>query len=204
MFKLRAIAGDIAYQLKRGFAYRSIQHAQMRLFTTWLPLALAMITTVAFALLSKFPKIYGDKALLDNTLTVIATLPGFYFAGLAAVATFGGGAMDQPMADPAPKIKWKIGGQFRVDSLTRRLFLCYLFSYLVIISFAICVALIFVSAAEDSVHDLKSYMVDAGGAAQTWWWVKIVCIFVLNLPIASLAVSTLHGIYFLTERMHQP
>jgi hypothetical protein len=177
----------------------------MRTYTTWLPLALTFVAVVIYVVLPVQPALVGEKGLASSLLTIVSTLPGFYFAGLAAVATFGNATMDREMPAPAPAVDMRIGGQMLTDvPLTRRLFLSYLFSYLVILSFGLCFALITINALSGSIDAFHTAIVRETGATWPWFTVKALVSIPLTLAFASMVVSTLHGVFFLTEKIHQP
>lgn len=195
---------QLTYELSRGFAYRGIKHAGMRTYTTWLPLALAVIVVALYVVSPVKPKLVGSSGIASSLLTLVSTLPGFYFAGLAAVATFGNPTMDQVMPAPAPQVDMRVTGQTVPVELTRRLFLSYLFSYLVIVSLLLCFALVALISLTDASNALHASIVRCTGVSWPWFAVKGVIGFVLTFGFASLLVSTLHGIFFLTEKIHQP
>lgn len=195
---------QLAYELSRGMAYRSIKHVGMRTYTTWLPLVLALSMTVLYVISPIKPKLVGSSGMASSLLTLVSTLPGFYFAGLAAVATFGSPTMDQVMPAPAPKVDMRVTGQTVPVDLTRRLFLSYLFSYLVIVSLALCFALVALISLTDASNALHASIVSATGLVWPWFAIKAGIGLGLTFGFASLLVSTLHGIFFLTEKIHQP
>lgn len=195
---------QLLYELSRGFAYRGISHGEMRTYTTWLPLFLTILAAALYALLPVKPTLVGSEGLVESLLTLVSTLPGFYFAGLAAVATFGSATMDHEMPAPAPQVEMRVRGQQVPVKLTRRLFLSYLFSYLVILSFGLCLALMAINAFAPSIDVLQAAMCRWTGAAWPWRAVEGVTGFVLTFAFASMIVSTLHGVFFLTEKIHQP
>jgi hypothetical protein len=195
---------QLAYELSRGFAYRGIKHAGMRTYTTWLPLALAVIVVALYAISPVKPKLVGSSGMASSLLTLVSTLPGFYFAGLAAVATFGNPTMDQVMPAPAPKVDMRVTGQTVPVELTRRLFLSYLFSYLVIVSLALCFALVALISLTDASNALHASIVRGVGLVWPWIAIKTLIGLALTFGFASLLVSTLHGVFFLTEKIHQP
>jgi hypothetical protein len=195
---------QIIYELGRGFAYRSISHSEMRIYTTWLPLALTFMAGIFYVLVPVKPSLVGTGGLVQSLMTLVSTLPGFYFAGLAAVATFGSDAMDQEMPDPAPEVELRVRGQYVRVKLTRRSFLSYLFSYLVILSFGLCFAILVINSLTSSTGLPQAgapYAVDVGWLWLTFHWALGL---ILTFAFASLIVSTLHGIFFLTEKIHQP
>jgi hypothetical protein len=197
--------GQLIYELGRGFAYRRISHNEMRTYTTWLPLALTVAAVAIYIVLPVKPALVGSTGLASSLLTLVSTLPGFYFAGLAAVATFGNNTMDTEMPAPAPTIDLLVNGKIVKDNpLTRRLFLSYLFSYLVILSFGLCFALVTINALSGSIDALHAAVVRGNGATWPWFAVKALVGLPLTFAFASMVVSTLHGVFFLTEKIHQP
>lgn len=195
---------QLLYELGRGFAYRRISHDEMRTYTTWLPLALTVVAVAIYVALPVKPALVGDKGLASNLLTLVSTLPGFYFAGLAAVATFGNTTMDKEMPAPAPNVNMLVAGQIVSVPLTRRLFLSYLFSYLVIVSFGLCFALVAINSLSGSIDAMQAGIVRLTGALWPWLMVKAIVGIALTFAFASMVVSTLHGVFFLTEKIHQP
>lgn len=199
------VFGQLIYELGRGFAYRRISHKEMRTYTTWLPLALTVVVVAIYVVLPVKPALVGSTGLASSLLTLVSTLPGFYFAGLAAVATFGNTTMDNEMPAPAPTIDLLVNGRIMKNNpLTRRLFLSYLFSYLVILSFGLCLALVAINALSGSIHALQAALIYATGATWPWFAVKGMVGVPLTFAFASMLVSTLHGVFFLTEKIHQP
>jgi hypothetical protein len=114
------------YELVRGFAYLRIRHDKLRTWQFKFPFALAVACTTLFFLLPSPPVLLTKDGLIASNLSVISTLPGFYFAGLAAVATFNGLNMDAVMAAPSPKLITVVGGSPVEVELSRRQFLSYL------------------------------------------------------------------------------
>lgn len=196
---------QLIYELGRGLAYRRISHPEMRTYTTWLPLALTAIAVGIYLLLPSKPALVGERGLASTLLTLVSTLPGFYFAGLAAVATFGSGSMDKEMPHPAPTIDMLINGKMvKGIALTRRLFLSYLFSYLVIVSLIICFAFVAINSLTEAIDVLRIWLADIGGHPWLWYTVKAAVAISLSFIFFSMIVSTLHGVFFLTEKIHQP
>ena len=195
---------ELRYELSRGMAYRQIRHGEMRAYTTWLPLGLWIILISIYLLLPQKPVLLGKDGTLSTVLLAISTLPGFYFAGLAAVATFGATAMDQEMPSPAPELDILVGGRTVQSKLTRRQFLSYLFSYLVIISFLLCLIMIMLNISTLSLHALKCKLHFLMFGEHIWQFGKLIAIMALGALFSTMATTTLQGIYFLTEKIHQP
>lgn len=193
----------IGYELSRGLAYRAIRHPDMHWYTRTLPIATTLIASSAILLLPSPPTLLGKDGLVAASLSVLSTLPGFYFAGLAAVATFSGLNMDAAMPSPAPTIKVKVAGALSSVSLSRRQFLSYLFSYLVLLSFALCVASLLVAAATPTLMDVKAHLLKSD-LGLVWFGARSFGVIAYAAVSSSILVTTLHGMFFLTERIHQP
>lgn len=194
----------LGYQLSRGLAYLRIQHTEMRPYRVYLPWLLTLGMVAVLALLPAKPIYLGKDGLLASVLAVAATLPGFYFAGLAAVATFGEPNMNLPMPNPAPVLNMRVGGGVVPTELTRRQFLAYLFAYLVVLSFALCILLIAVQIAAPTAGMLRAYLVPYVYGAVFWGLIKYAVLGLIAWISACTIATTLQGIYFLGERMHQP
>lgn len=193
----------IRYELGRGLAYRSIKHPDMHWYTRTIPLLFTAIGSAAVLFLPSPPIILGKDGLVAGSLSVLSTLPGFYFAGLAAVATFSGLNMDAAMPAPAPTIDVRTGIVDTKIDLSRRQFLSYLFSYLVLLSFALCVASLLIAAATPSLIEYRNELI-IGGKQWVWTLLRIGGVIGYVLTASSILVTTLHGMFFLTERIHQP
>ena len=194
----------IVYELTRGLANRGIRHRDMHWYTTTIPLALTLVGSAAIFWLPSAPALLGKDGLIATSLAVVATLPGFYFAGLAAVATFNGINMDAVMPAPAAEATVRVGDARTDVKLSRRQFLSYLFSYLVLVSFAICGVSLLVSAATPSLQLLKSQLTLYANGGAIWQVGRTLFIVAYVSAAASMLVTTLHGMFFLTERIHQP
>lgn len=191
------------YELVRGFAYLRIRHDKLRAWQLKFPLALAVACTTLFLLLPSQPILLTKDGLIASNLSVISTLPGFYFAGLAAVATFNGLNMDAVMAAPTPKLTTVVGGSPVEVNLSRRQFLSYLFSYLVIISFMVCAVSLAAIAGTNSLYNLHKLLTATGNEA-LWPWLRGGSLAIYITLCCSMVITSLHGMFFLTERIHQP
>lgn len=194
----------IRYELGRGLAYRRISHPGMHWYTRTLPIIISLLFFSIYSALPTTSPLLGKDGVLSSALSMLSTLPGFYFAGLAAVATFDGLNMDAAMPAPAPQLKIEIGGASHSVDLSRRQFLSYLFSYLVILSFGICAFIVIANAIEPSLVQLEKFLSPYKFGGFLWESTKSITKFAFISAISSMIVTTLHGVYFLTERIHQP
>jgi hypothetical protein len=193
---------QLPYELLRGLAYRNIRHSEMRAYTTYLPLALWAVLIALYLLLPAKPVLLGKDGSMPAALSVIATLPGFYIAALAAVATFGGPSMDQEMPSPAPQLAILVKGRETKVRLTRRQFLSYLFSYLVIVSF--CFTMVMLVVVTPSLSLFNSWTSTFRYGDAFWFLAKLGAVMGMTALFSSMVISTLHGVFFLTEKIHQP
>lgn len=194
----------VAYELGRGFCYPTIRHPEFPVYTRWLPLGLAAALIVAYALIPVDPVLLGSSGAFAAVLALLSTLPGFYFAGLAAVATFGAPTMDLEMPPPAPEVDILVGAQKVSVKLTRRLFLTYLFSYLVLVSFILCAALLAMNVFQGSIELLREKIFAMVSGRELWRAITLIVLSPLAFLLSAMVVTTLHGIYFLVEKIHQP
>ena len=192
------------YELTRGLAYLSIRHPSIGWYRFKLPAILTIFLCVIYVALPVKPKLLGDGALFENMLGVIATLPGFYFAALAAIATFNRPGMDGEIPPPAPTIDVVVQGEAEPVALTRRMFLSYMFSYLTVTSLTLCMIIVALNALLPSIEYFQYKMIDWKYLCEIRLLGELAIMVVVILPMSALAFTTLHGLFFLTERIHQP
>lgn len=194
----------LLYELTRGLAYLRIKHPLIDWYTIRLPVLFTAIICLAYAALPQKPDLLGSGAMLSDMLTIIATLPGFYFAALAAVATFDRPGMDVEIPFPAPTLRISVHGKSDDVALTKRMFLSYLFSYLTTVSLGLCCAILLANAAEPTLAAWTASWDNSSVTGMVADSLRVILVASVALPSSSLAVSTLHGIFFLTERLNQP
>lgn len=179
----------ILYQLLRPFSYLSIKHDDKWVYDWLLPI-IATIITCLF-IYNKIPteSIVNETGLISKITDFIASLPGFFIAALAAVATFNKNDIDDLMSNP-PKIEILHQGHPLMIEMTRRRFLCVLFSYLTAISiFITFISRIFLAiTVDETIYTFTS-------------WVGIILFF---LFVWQMILATILGLYYLGERLHTP
>jgi hypothetical protein len=192
------------YELSRWWAYRQIQHPRMHVYLWLLPGILAVFLTVIFFLLPVRPDVSGSNGILAAIIQTVSMLPGFFITSLAAVATFQRPEMDVEMPAPTPSVEMRLDGVKSQVLLTRRMFLSYLFSYLAIIS----LMLVVLCASANLIAPSAVVLVNAAAPVAHQQIITDVLLApflgFLLFWCASMLITTFHGIYFLTERMHQP
>lgn len=139
---------------------------------------------------------------MNGVVGIISLLPGFYIASLAAVATFGGDHMDEVMPDPAPRVFIRTAHTEGPDDLTRRMFLSYLFGYLAITSLLLVAACFVFEIVAPGVREMVETQLPTASALIDA--IRAITVFGVSFVLGSILVTTLHGTYYLMERIFQP
>lgn len=135
--------------------------------------------------------LFEENGLLVQVNTLIGPLTGFYVAGLAAIATFQNGPLDNIMKGSPPELKQIRGGKEFIEKLTRRRFLAIVFGYLVFLSFSLFLAGIFaVSLLADP----------ADGETSA---VRLIFLSIYSFGLTSLIMVTLLSLHYLIDRIHR-
>lgn len=182
----------IMYQLLRPVSYVLIKHEDKHIYDWSIPLLLSIVTLAVFSFIGGgwsvgFSMIAGFSEFVQN-------LPGFFIAALAAIATFNRVDIDKTMdGKHPPSLDTWVGNQVVNQPLTRRRFLCLLFSYLTVESFLIAI----LGIVADSVGFVSNEGVLQANVVSAW----VFATFFVFISF-QLLVSTLHGMYYLAERVH--
>lgn len=179
----------IIYQFNRPFSYLKIKHEDKWIYDWAAPFVLSIATLAICYLYIPLENLLGDNGLISELTSFVANLPGFFIAALAAVATFNKHDIDQLMANP-PKIEILHHGSSLMVDMTRRRFLCVLFSYLTAIS------IFLVIGAKIGL----ALIIPAEYYLPVAWVGVILFIFILWQMI----LATVLGLYYLGERLHTP
>ena len=182
----------------RPLSYLTIDHSEKRVVDWIYPLALSTLTVIAIFSLKVFGavSIYSADGLVSRVVGLVQSLPGFYIAALAAIATFNKADIDMKMPSPAPKINISIRGKIEEIDLTRRRFLCLMFSFLAAESILIVVIAFF---AESALIPVKNLL-----PKQLYTPTSLVFLFVFFTMFWQMIVATFWGLYYLGDRLHQP
>lgn len=190
---------SLRYQLSRPFAFLCIKHKSLLWIQWWIPTIACVAITGLLTFSPEKIRLFGDRSYTNYTVSILTTLPGFFIAALAAVATFLRPELDKEIPQPTPTIKIFNNGQKTEVELTHRVFLCYMFAYLTAISLTtitICVFLdLLNSGYTKSIVELLNT-----GCIIAFRFFYIAIITWLN---SSILVVTLFGLYFLAERIHK-
>ncbi|GKX46108.1 hypothetical protein [Pectobacterium carotovorum] len=180
----------------RPFGYFNIKGISGKKAYDWyIPFGLTLISMSYFHVLGiPFNELSKDGGFIKTTVSFISNLPGFYIAALAAIATFNREQIDYPLigenGDPFIEVVVTKENGVTVNSqekLTRRLFLCMLFSFLAALSITIVMLNAFASPALSVFSNL---------------WLHTVYSTVFIFLIWQLLVGTFFGLYYLGDRIH--
>ena len=189
----------MSIQILRPLSYLGITHDGSTLpWVNWgLPAVISGVIVVGVGYFMPIVNVFHSGGVIDKLLSFVQSLPGFYLAALAAVATFGRPDLDSPMAGNPPRAKViNAQGNLQEVALTRRRFLCMMFSYLTALSFAITVAAIAgIALAEPLAHIIGNQATNA---------LRFVGAFAYLLLTTQMLMVTLWGLFYLGERMHTP
>lgn len=191
------------YQITRPFAFLRIKNSELMVLRTTIPAIITLALCLIYFVIPYKPDITGDKRYVDYVLQIVGALPGFYIAALAAAATFTNNSLDEEMSGSnVPTLEIRRGGETFSVSLTLRVFMCHLFAYLCVLSFVTCLfgilimefAPIFRKIGEDNKQLFVMPALSVVSYIFVGWF---------TFCILRIFTVTLHGLYFLVERMHQ-
>lgn len=187
----------LTYQLLRPFGYIAIHHPVKRIVDWYVPLGMLIVGLLAIWPFRDGMNIWASNGLVASAQGFVQGLPGFYVAALAAVATFGaqGSSLDRVIPEPTPTLATHFAGTWVEMKLSRRRFLCFLFSYLTALSIVLCLYAYYAQAIAQPARKLLPHAVDA----LSWLAIAVYMFFLFQL-----VVVTLWGLYYLGDRMHQP
>lgn len=185
-------------ELARPLSYLTIRHPDntVHLINWVIPIVAGLLYAVVWHFTRLNIDTFGSAGLLSKIVSFVQSLPGFYLAALAAVATFNNAHLDKLMPGDAPQAKVLYHGKLTLVSLTRRRMLSLMFSYLVALSFVVTLLAIF---ATSFAAPLKPKL---GADALHAWKIGFMGVYV-TLFTQMLCV-TLWGLFYLGERVHTP
>lgn len=192
------------YEVSRPLAFFTAKAPGLGLFRDVVPLATAIACVLLYVFVLPVPiALVGHDSISSIMAPLFASLPGFFIAALAAVATFQGGDLDRTMPDAT--IWFKIRGEGKREGVTLRVFLSYLFAFLTVAAFAgflLCglASILAPNLREVSVLAGKTKSPIDGGLV----WLARPLFVLATAYLMTLVVScTALGLYFLAERVHQ-
>lgn len=181
---------DILFKIFVPLNYLRIHHPQKRWVDRYLPVMFSLLTCVVFYYLPKPIFLLGETGLISSLTGFLQMLSGFYITALAAIATFPNKNIDEP-TDGVPL-------SLEDYVLTRRQFLSYMFGFLAFTSFILVLVCKIILAAEPNIIYLLS-----GIPKECAVWIRLFMLFIYLLVFNSILFTTMFGLYYLTERIHQ-
>lgn len=140
---------------------------------------------------------YKDISLLGSITSFFQSMPGFYIAALAAIATFPSDSMNKTMAEPTPYLlrdKDEKDEDKNRDFLSRRRFLCYMFAYLSFIS----IFFFFMSVTLSFIYSFKLFQICDIFLYLGYF---ISCLIVFYIVFQTIFITFL-GLWYLGHRIH--
>ena len=183
-------------RLLRPLNYLRINGEGLTFYNWFCPV---LFSSAACSYLFLYPgevRISGEtQTVLGQLASLLAVLPGFYIAALAAVATFQRDIMDMELSGNSVSLKAQENGCLKERNLTRRRFLCYLFGYLSFLSFALFLAVSLLQVASPT-----AFLASFNGPFVLYADWAILGIFMLFF--CQLISVTMLGLFYLADRMH--
>lgn len=184
-------------QLAKPLGYLFIRHP-FKWIVDWLyPAILCLIFMVIVCKLSSIDVFLRSGGTLSLILGFVQSLPGFYIAALAAIATFGRLDIDDILPEPTPKVVVKLRGADNVISLTRRRFLAMLFAFLTAESVILTVfAIILIPFSSD----IQAVSVISKGSGE---WLAIFLSSIYMIGFFQMILATFWGLYYLGYKLQE-
>lgn len=167
---------------------------------------MSALSVFALYVVTLGPDLSGDVGLFSAVLGAVVFLPGFFIAALAAVATFDRPGLDREMDEPAPVVRLNDGTGWAQVKMTYRMYICYLFAHLTVLSIIIIFISVFGGFVLSEISPINLPVFELIGLelfSTAKNFAEVILLFIYFYILSSLIVLTLHGIYFLMERLHQ-
>ncbi len=184
-------------QLLKPIAYLYIVNTDKRKVDWLYPIVLAALTLALLEYFLSDEYMWKSGGLVSMTLGFIQSLPGFYIAALAAVATFGKRGIDRYFPDPMPYINKKVQGEKTKNFLTRRTFLCMLFAFLTYESIILIIISIGGLLISGQPHTIIIFGFDASPT------ISLVSNFSYLLILYQMIAATFWGLFYLGYKIHE-
>jgi len=173
-------------RLATAIDYLRIKHSAKHRYDWSLPITISILLMLIYYFLPIKPSILKPGGIISQINSIIQILTGFYIASLAAVATFNSDRLNKTMNGREPA---SIGE----ENLTRRRFLCLLFSYLVTLCFILMVVGISAPIISQNVKLLlPNYFLI----------IKYTALSAYTFMVSQLVVITLLGLYYIADKIH--
>lgn len=184
-------------QLLKPIGYLFIQHPHKWIVDWLYPSILALATLFIVCSLDNISAFVKPGGALSLILSFIQSLPGFYIAALAAIATFGRSDIDDILPEPTPKVIIRMRGTNNIVELTRRRFLAMLFAFLTAESIILTVAALFLTSYGAEIVKLSLFSQPASE------WVTIILSLLFLVGFFQMILATFWGLYYLGYKLQE-
>lgn len=161
-------------------------------------LVITLLLSVPFSAIEGSNYFHKD-GFLDKFASFSSVLTGFYVAALIAVATLSSkfADLDEPITDGEVR-KPQLDNE-EPELLSRRQYVCYMFGYMAYLSLILSLVSIALVVLSPMFHQISLTVCDR---VIPHAFFRGSAIFLLSIPIASLAITTIRGLYYLVERLY--
>lgn len=182
--------------LLRPFSFLTITHPTKKpIFVNWVvPAIAAAIVVSGMVSIGISIDVFGSNGLLSRLLGFIQSLPGFYIAALAAIATFNNRDMLKLMPGVPPIGTVNYNGFPERVPMSRRRFLSSMFAYLTALSICLTLGAVVMLALADPVKSLLPQ--------EAHPWIKAGVFFLFIGFVFQMVAVTLWGLYYLGDKLH--
>lgn len=182
------MAKHLLYRLTSPWRYLIIRDTSNFLrIINWILPFVATIIVMCLAIFCgvKFFPVDCAKDGLGKMMTLLGILPGFFLTALSAVAVFDRQGMDEALSGASVSVTTKIDGKITRIDVTRRRFLCMMFSFLTAQSFLLFLI----------ISIMLSLLFNFSRVGK-WITYFIICFLFIQIICV-----TLHGLYYLGDRL---
>ena len=184
-------------QLVKPIGYLFIKHP-FKWVVDWLyPSILCLLFITLVCKLSSIDVFLRTGGTLSLILGFVQSLPGFYIAALAAIATFGRLDIDDILPEPTPKVVVKLRGADNVISLTRRRFLAMLFAFLTAESVILTILAIVLIPFSADIQAISVLFKESGK------WIAIGLSSIYMIGFFQMVLATFWGLYYLGYKLQE-
>lgn len=188
----------LAEQLLRPFGYLAIRHSHKWVVDWVYPGFFAAIVVGLLSLGNPRDIVSADdNGVVQLILSFVQSLPGFYIAALAAIATFGRPDIDEILPAPTPKVVVRNRGVENLVDLTRRRFLAMLFAFLTAESILVIISSIFLVSHGAPLFSFTYFELSAASG------LALIVAFAYFLVFFQMVVATFWGLYYLGYKLHE-
>ena len=171
--------------------YLRIRHPVKHRYDITIPFIFGSLIYTTYFFLPYKPILLGSFGLIEKISNLLSILSGFYIASLAAVATFESANLDSQMDGTKPTLRIRDN---KIEFITRRRFLCLLFSYLVFLSMFLLFSGFLAQTISQNLFIItpKYYNI-----------IKHILIGIYTFFFCQLVTITFFGIFYISDKIHR-